>query len=399
MAVVGLVACGARKLPGVTEARNLYISTLFKKSRDYVEKNCNNWYILSAKHGLLEPDQVIGPYEETLNTKSRSEREEWAAKVWRDLKQRLAPDDEIIILAGKKYREFLLPEISHRGFQFMVPMEGLGIGRQLQWLINHHSRSTKEIDLDRFYHSIAKLESAVGGKRLLSNCNGEQKWPRRGVYFFFETGEYRSKGSEPRIVRVGTHGVSRDSKTTLWNRLRTHRGSINGSGNHRSSIFRLHVGAALARNNPSLAVDSWGVDQSTSSKIRDKEQHLEKAVSEKIGNMSVLWLAVDDAAGPASDRAFIERNTIGLLVGKIGPSDQPSPDWLGRGSPDERIKKSGLWNLDFLRYDYSTEFLNIFEEYIRIAIEEKPPPLKPLAPRDWHANERIGIDQNQGSLF
>lgn len=399
MAVVGLISCASRKRPDAAEARNLYISPLFTKSREYVVKNCEKWYILSAKYGLLEPDQVVDPYEETLNTKSRAEQKGWAEKVWIELEQRLFPNDEIIILAGKKYREFLTPRISNHGCQIQVPMEGLGIGRQLQWLTSHLSRSTKEYDLDRFYHAIAKLESAVGGKRLLSNCNGQQKWPRSGLYFFFEPGEFRSNGTESRIVRVGTHGISRGSKATLWNRLRTHRGSFDGSGNHRSSVFRLHVGAALAMNNPDLAVDSWVIGQSARSNIRNKEQLLEKAVSEKIGSMSILWLAVGDEASPASDRAYLERNIIGLLVAKVGALDLPSADWLGLYSPDERIRNSGLWNLDFLDYNYSREFLDIFEMYIQITINEKPIPTQSLAPPDWYANNRLGISSKQLSLL
>ena len=73
--------------------------------------------------------------------------------------------------------------------------------------------------------------------------------PRRGVYFFFEPGELREDGRTPRVVRVGTHAVSAGSRTTLWTRLRDHRGHVIGrhvgGGNHRASIFRRHVGSAL----------------------------------------------------------------------------------------------------------------------------------------------------------
>ena len=39
-------------------------------------------------------------------------------------------EDEFIILAGENYRKFLLPSIKH----FEIPLKGLGIGKQLQWL-------------------------------------------------------------------------------------------------------------------------------------------------------------------------------------------------------------------------------------------------------------------------
>jgi hypothetical protein len=43
--------------------------------------------------------------------------------------------DEVIILAGRAYREFLVMWlVTFLGYTVSVPMEGLGIGRQLQWL-------------------------------------------------------------------------------------------------------------------------------------------------------------------------------------------------------------------------------------------------------------------------
>ena len=112
--------------------------------------------------------------------------------------------------------------------------------------------NSKIANLARFYKAMERLESGVGGKRRLSNCNGRMDWPERGVYFFFENGEKRSHSSNgPRVVRVGTHAVSSGSRTTLWNRLSTHRGPAKtGGGNHRGSIFRLLVGEALMERDP-----------------------------------------------------------------------------------------------------------------------------------------------------
>lgn len=102
-------------------------------------------------------------------------------------------------------------------------------------------------DRRRFYDLLAALERKLGGKRLLANCDGRMDWPPRGVYFFFEPGENRThSGESPRVVRVGTHALASGSRTTLWNRLSQHQGvRKSGGGNHRGSIFRLHVGTAL----------------------------------------------------------------------------------------------------------------------------------------------------------
>jgi len=49
-----------------------------------------------------------------------------------------------------------------------------------------------------------------------------------------------------RVVRVGTHGLKTGSTSTLWGRVHQHRDTREGGGNHRGSVFRLHVGQALA---------------------------------------------------------------------------------------------------------------------------------------------------------
>ena len=399
MSHVGLVSCVSKKHPSAAQAKDLYRSALFAKSRDFVEQRCESWFILSAKYGLVEPNEVLEPYEETLNTKSCGEHDEWAERVWASLHQRLQPGDHVTILAGERYRERLIPRLAAHGCHVDVPMQGLGIGRQLQWLSGQSAQLCSERDTERFYQALQRLESGVDGKRLLSACTAKDGWPRSGVYFFFEPGEVRSGTTELRVVRVGTHGVSRGSKATLWNRLRTHRGTSDGVGNHRSSIFRLHVGAAISAKDPSLRVSTWAVGQAADAKTHKAEESLEGKVSAHIGAMHVLWLAIEDEASPASDRAFIERNLIGLLVGKSGPADPPSKNWLGRFSPHERIRKSGLWNLDFLDYSYSRECLDVLDEYVCIAIGKKPRPSGPIAPGDWYAKERKGVSQDQLALF
>ena len=140
-------------------------------------------------------------------------------------------------------------------------------------------------------------------------------WPLRGVYFFFEDGErWTDSGTGPRIVRVGTHALILKSRTTLWNRLSQHRGvRATGGGNHRGSILRSHVGTALSATRQALKRRSWAQDSPASAVVRRKEHALKLAVSETIGKMPFVWVAIDDAAGPESVRGYIERNAIALL--------------------------------------------------------------------------------------
>lgn len=134
MPVIGLVACVGTKRADPAEARDLYESSLFVKSRVYVEQRCTAWYILSAKYGLVRPTDVIAPYDETLNTKRSAERREWADRVWAKLAPVLKKGDQVVLLAGQRYRENIIERLRELGCAVDVPMSGLGIGRQLQWL-------------------------------------------------------------------------------------------------------------------------------------------------------------------------------------------------------------------------------------------------------------------------
>ena len=222
-------------------------------------------------------------------------------------------------------------------------------------------------DLDHFYGIMVTLREKCQGFRCLKDCTRKSGWPARGVYFFFEDHEFRGDGSTLRVVRVGTHAVSANSRTTLWNRLHTHRGTSSGGGNHRGSIFRKRVGEALLRvgSYPSAIVASWGIDHSAPKSTRLAEIPLERDVGKVIGAMPLLWIEVDDVPGAASKRAYLERNSIGLLsnFGKE-PIDKPSEGWLGLHSPEETIRKSGLWNTNHVGDQYAPPFLDVLEKHV-----------------------------------
>lgn len=64
---VFLVSCVAEKRPAPSVARDLYRSPWFLKARGLAEREGAAWFILSAEHGLVEPDDVVAPYDRTLN--------------------------------------------------------------------------------------------------------------------------------------------------------------------------------------------------------------------------------------------------------------------------------------------------------------------------------------------
>ena len=132
-----LISCVASKQSVPAPAQELYISALFTKARSYVKATGCAWFILSAEHGLLAPDQVIAPYEKTLNTMPIAARRIWSQRILQQLEAFIKPGDRVIFLAGTRYREFLAKGLAQRGVQVKTPLEGKRIGEQLQWLKEH----------------------------------------------------------------------------------------------------------------------------------------------------------------------------------------------------------------------------------------------------------------------
>lgn len=134
MRKIALVACTKRKLSGPVAARDLYISPLFKKSRGWAEQNCDEWYILSAKYGLVHPLKHLVRYEKTLNSMSSQKKKEWAQNVFRQMKKAgvIKPGVQLVWLAGQSYKENLSSHL--KSFAQRDPMKGMRMGERLQWL-------------------------------------------------------------------------------------------------------------------------------------------------------------------------------------------------------------------------------------------------------------------------
>ena len=129
-----LVSCVKKKKCIALPAQDLYCSDWFRKASAYAASAADEWYILSAKHGLLEPGAVIEPYCKTLNDMSAAERRAWARRVWDEFKEKLEPGDHVVVLAGVKYREYLIDPVQRIGCSVEIPMEGLRFGEQKNWL-------------------------------------------------------------------------------------------------------------------------------------------------------------------------------------------------------------------------------------------------------------------------
>jgi len=130
-----LISCVSKKLSYKARAEKLYKSPWFESSMKYAKSlKPHAIFILSAKYGLLALDQEIEPYDLTLKTMRKSQVKNWANIVIDQLRCHCdLRNDEFIILAGDKYRKYLVPHLDH----VKIPLKGMRIGEQLKWLKEH----------------------------------------------------------------------------------------------------------------------------------------------------------------------------------------------------------------------------------------------------------------------
>ena len=382
---VALVACASTKRSYACAAKDLYVSSLFVKARAYAESRASDWFILSAEHGALEPHAVIEPYDRTLNTMGQDERAAWARRVLAQLDEAVQPGDTVVMLAGNTYREGLVPALRGRGVHVDIPMAGMRIGEQVAWLSRGPAPSAEtstHATLDAFYELLDVLATHNGLHRL-GDIVSRIDVPQRGVYFFLDSKEpRRGRDAAFRVVRVGTHALIRGAKSTMIGRLRQHRGQPGRGGDHRGSIFRLHVGGAILKRT-GVDLPSWGTGLARGSGVPEAEVEHERRVSRYLAELHVVTLGIADEPGPTSLRGYVERNAIALLASAGGEVDPPSPNWLGRSARTEAIVTSGLWNVNHVDESVDVRFVDQLEALVRssgrrVVASPGPPEVEPV---------------------
>jgi hypothetical protein len=250
-----------------------------------------------------------------------------------------------VLFADDDYRDVLVPLLLQKQLKIVEPLLGYERSKRVSFLRHAHRFLDRENAVGSLYKFFERSETGEGLPTLKEALSGNL--PAQGVYFFFDPKETTQFASRiPRLVRIGTHGVSAGSKATLRDRLRTHLGTANGYGNHRASVFRLHVGEALIRRNDLRErFPNWGKGQNVERSVIDAERELERQVSTYIYRLQLLCIDVADKSNKYSARSKIERLSIALFTERLVPVETPSSNWLGLYSAHEEIVRTGMWNV------------------------------------------------------
>ena len=329
-----LIPCGSKKLALSAKAKGLYTGKLFKLNLEYAYKlKPYTIYILSAEYGLLTLEQVIKPYEKTLNKMPISERRAWASRVIKQMKEKgiAIKQDKFTFLAGQKYREFLVPEMNKNNIE--IPLEGLGIGKQLQ-------RLKKLVSTDMSFEC-KSVHQLINGLQRHCFPFDVATIPMNGIYILFEKNE-GGHGQE-RIVRIGTH----TGNNQLRSRLKQH--FLNK--NKDRSIFRKNIGRALLNQRCDQFLSSWELDLTTRKAKEKHSAHIDKNYQQSIEIEVSEYIQSNFTFSVFEVESKQERLQIeSAIIATVSLCDEcrPSRTWLGNSSPKQKIVESGLWQVNEL---------------------------------------------------
>lgn len=159
--------------------------------------------------------------------------------------------------------------------------------------------------------------------------------PTQGIYFFYEEGEICLHTGNPRIVRVGTHGKDRTLKQRLKN--------DHYNGNRYGSIFRNYLGGALLKQSGASEdiIKEWR--KGRKSKKWKEFEDVERKVTEILKTKFFFRVIRVDSL---EERKMFEEKIIATL--SSCPMCKASENWLGKFCWNEKVRKSGLWNSNFV---------------------------------------------------
>lgn len=130
-----LISCSKSKLATEAPARELYTGQLFKKAVAWAERHKYPWFVISALHGLVTPDQTLQPYNFTIKELRKRERESWAYHaISCQLTKYASSGSHAFLIMPEVYRLHIQTTLREVGITYENPVEGMGIGQQMKWL-------------------------------------------------------------------------------------------------------------------------------------------------------------------------------------------------------------------------------------------------------------------------
>ncbi len=192
--------------------------------------------------------------------------------------------------------------------------------------------------------------------------------PENGIYFMYEEGETLCKNENKlRIVRIGTHNKDGNFRDRIAEHYLFDESKMNFDQNkpapHERSILRKHIGSALVNKRCDPYLSIWEEIDFTFREMREKfghqrdipkEKTLEYEITERIRlQLFFRFIIINDKA----IRKELEKAFIGTIA--YCSICKPTNHWLGNFSPKNKIKESGLWQVQHLKANGITEITKV----------------------------------------
>ena len=272
-----LVACVKSKLSVPAAARDLYLSPLFRKERTYAERSGLPWFILSAEHGLVAPDEWLAPYERYLPDTPSAFRQAWGMWVAERLDLLAGPlgTQVIEIHAGSAYIDPLRGHLATKGASIFEPLAGLTMGHRLAWYAQASpdgkerasatGSGTSHGSTDEFCRQLTDTDAPLTPGEFLDrgavglNVPGLYSWwvnAAGAANLTTGLGLRLNAG----LIYAGLAGATRwpsgrPSSNTLWSRI----SGMHLGGRHEFSTFRRTLGSILAHGRGEATIDEAGL--------------------------------------------------------------------------------------------------------------------------------------------
>ena len=314
---VVLIGCVKTKRAHGASAKDLYASPYFAKMRGYAEASQLPWFILSAEHGLVAPDEWLEPYDRYLPRTSPDYRRRWGDKVAAQLERAVGPLSGVVfdVHAGAAYVDALRASLTPAGAEVIDQLRGLTFGQRLSWYSGRAQPSNPDarsvVLMLRDAASARVLEDVLATRGAGLSSPGLYSW------WVDEAGAAEvtaGLGHEirPGLLYAGQAGATRSggssSSNTLWGRIST----MHLGRNSAFSTLRLSLGAILAEASGQPAIDETQL-------TRWMHAHL-KVVTVAVadpGSLDALEADVLTELDPPLNLARVSRNPLRQRVSTL----------------------------------------------------------------------------------